>query len=237
MIEEAYKKLFGLPTLSDEINNDGSEEFNKGMYENALLHYKAALQLDSKHIYALVNYCITLVKLNKIKEFEKCYNRLLKDIFPTLSSRTINNFFSYLLQSTQQIRDEKIRADALSKAVPYLPEHMISEYMSEINNIRNEKIRADALSKAVPHFPEHVISEYMREINHIQDENIRADALSKAVPLLPERMISEYVNEIRNINDIYLRAKLLIDVSSKLPDSEKRRILKEALHLLDSTNF
>ena len=127
------------------------------------------------------------------------------------------------LAYTQQVQNQKYRADALSSIAPHLPETLLSQALEAARGIPDEWHRALALGSIAPHLPE-ILPEALEAARAIQSEFHRALALVKIAPHLPETLLSQALEAARAIPDEWHYAKALLSIAPHLPE-----ILPEAL--------
>ncbi len=127
------------------------------------------------------------------------------------------------LAYTQQVQNQKYRADALSSIAPHLPETLLSQALEAARGIPDEWHRALALGSIAPHLPE-ILPEALEAAQAIPDEWHRAQALGSIAPHLPE-ILPEALEAARAIQSEFHRALALVKIAPHLPET----LLSQAL--------
>jgi hypothetical protein len=116
-----------------------------------------------------------------------------------------------------QIPDDMVRAEAIEKLAPLLPDVLKTEALMTTRTIADEEARAIALARLAGVLPNDMQREALAAVREIQDEHVRAVTLSGLAGALPNELKREVLAAIREIENEPARVEAFCGLTGVLP--------------------
>jgi hypothetical protein len=168
----------------------------------------------------------------------------VRALLPLLSKPLKGDALVQILETVQQTRNLKIRAELIGLLVPFLPKSYKRRWLNDVLNIIStvdEHERESVITHRLPCFAEMLTEKEMQEVatlvRKIRDEENRAEALVTLIPLASEPLKSNFLQEVltilHSLDNGFGYDWVMENLIRIIPMPQQRQVLQEAITITE----